>query len=114
MKNRLPEVGGRRLEVSLADFERSCLAHIGEMQELFNPDAALIALLCNAVRLARECADNAGVVQTKRTCQCQVYETCDICRAKTDADLRRLRQTVNTYRQLVDDGAQNDPHERLS
>ena len=110
---RLPEVGGRRLEISLADFERSCLVHIGEMQKLANPDTALIALLSNAVRLARECSDN-GVPQIKVPCQCQVYETCDICRADTEADLRRLRQTVNTRRRFVDDGTQNDPHERLS
>jgi len=39
-----------------ADFERSCLVHIDEEQRRANPDNALIALLCDAVRLTREVA----------------------------------------------------------
>lgn len=56
----LPEVGGRRLEISLAEFERSCIARIRECLEWTNPDTRLIEVLCNAVRLAREQADMMG------------------------------------------------------
>lgn len=51
-------VGGRRLLRSLADFERACKVHIAEEQDKLNPDNALIALLCDAVRLAREQEDD--------------------------------------------------------
>ena len=108
-----PEIGGRRLERSLADFERSCLAHIGELMEHPSSNTGLIALLCDAVRLARECSDT-GAPRMPVCCQCEVYETCDICRARTVDDLRRLRQRVNTTTRIADDGTQNDPHERLS
>lgn len=50
----LPEVGGNSLPVTLADFERGCKVHLAEEQAKLNPDNALIGLLCNAVRLARE------------------------------------------------------------
>lgn len=45
------------MERSLADFERACLTHIEEEQAKPNPDNATIALLCDAVRLARENAE---------------------------------------------------------
>lgn len=47
------EVTGH-MERSLADFERACLVHVEEEQAKPNPDNATIALLCDAVRLARE------------------------------------------------------------
>ncbi len=51
------EVGGDRLPTTLAEFERRCLVHIEEEQSRAAPDTALIALLCDAVRLGREYAD---------------------------------------------------------
>jgi hypothetical protein len=51
---RLPAVGGDRLERTLADFERACLVCLDDEQRRPNPDNALIAVLCDAVRLARE------------------------------------------------------------
>lgn len=50
---RLVAVAGR-LNRTIADFERSCIVHIDEEQRCANPDNALIATLCDAVRLARE------------------------------------------------------------
>lgn len=46
-----------RLDRSLADFERACLVHLDEEQHRASPDNALIGLLCDAVRLARERVD---------------------------------------------------------
>lgn len=49
----LPEVAGR-LDRSYADFERACLVLLADEQRKPNPDNALIAVLCDAVRLTRE------------------------------------------------------------
>lgn len=49
----LPEIAGR-LDCSLDDFERSCRTCILEEQQSISPNNALIAVLCNAVRLKRE------------------------------------------------------------
>ena len=95
MMNRLPEIGGRRLDVSLTEFEHSCLVRIGEMLEDPNLDTGLISLLSNAVRLARECSD-IGLPCIKIDCQCEVYQTCDICRSDTEADLARARARDRT------------------
>lgn len=43
-----------RLDRSLADFERACLVHLADEQGRPSPNNALIAVLCDAVRLARE------------------------------------------------------------
>lgn len=50
-------VAGRKLETSLGDHVRRCEALILEEQERVNPDNALIAALCDSVRLAREHID---------------------------------------------------------
>ena len=50
-------VAGRRLDRSVADFVRSCEVLIREQQERASPDNAVIATLCDAVRLAREFVD---------------------------------------------------------
>lgn len=49
----LPAVAGR-MECSNAEFERRCLIYIAEEQDKLMPDNALMALLCDGVRLARE------------------------------------------------------------
>lgn len=49
-----PRIAGQRLEGSIADFVRSCHVLVGEEQRKPNPDNALIGVLCNAVRFARE------------------------------------------------------------
>ncbi len=56
---REPEVSvaGRRLLVSLDEFERRCLTLIAEEQAKISPENALIDVLCNAVRLRREYVD---------------------------------------------------------
>lgn len=51
----LPAVAGP-FTGSLGYFERRCLVHMEDEQEKPNPDNALIAVLCDAVRLAREYA----------------------------------------------------------
>ncbi len=43
-----------RLDRSIADFIRACNVHLVAHQESIAPDNALIAVLCDAVRLARE------------------------------------------------------------
>ena len=58
----LPLVGGRRLETTLAQFERSCLLRLADLQRQANPDNTLIEVLCDAVRLARECSDNHPLI----------------------------------------------------
>ena len=107
--NKIVEVSGRRLGMSLPEFEESCMAQLRILAGFGSKNIEFITVLNNAVRLARQCAD-----QKKPTCQCQIFEICDICQATTEADLRHLRQTVHTRRKIVDDGTQNDPHERLS
>jgi hypothetical protein len=52
-------VGGRRMERSIASFERACEVYIEAEQEKLAPDNVLIALLCDAVRLSRELEDYA-------------------------------------------------------
>lgn len=46
-------VAGEEVERPLADFERACLVHLEEEQAKIAPDSALVALLCDAVRLCR-------------------------------------------------------------
>lgn len=50
----LPQVGGSIMEWSLEDFAHKCRFYLGEEQEKPSPDNGLVAVLCNAVRLARE------------------------------------------------------------
>lgn len=50
-------VAGNQMERTLAEFERACEVHIQEEQRRPNPDNALIALLCDAVRLKREACE---------------------------------------------------------
>ena len=57
----VPEVDSYRRVVvagdlvrTLADFERACLVHLYDEQQRPNPNNALIAVLCDAVRLKRE------------------------------------------------------------
>ncbi len=47
-------VAGEFMDRSVADFQRSCEVYITEEQRKLNPDTALIALLCDAVRCSRE------------------------------------------------------------
>lgn len=49
----LPAVAGR-MECSNAEFERRCLICLAEEQDNLMPDNALIAVLCDGVRLARK------------------------------------------------------------
>jgi hypothetical protein len=56
--NDLPEVAGRRYEGSLAALERRAKFYIAEQQNKPNPDNAIISVLCDTVRLCRECADS--------------------------------------------------------
>ncbi len=55
--NGLPAVGGRTLSEPINVFERRCRVHLMREQEGISPDNGLIALLCDAVRLAREYGD---------------------------------------------------------
>ena len=52
------QVAGRRMLRALSVFERDCLQMIASEQEKLAPDNALIALLCDGVRLAREHTDS--------------------------------------------------------
>jgi len=55
------QVAGRRMLREVSVFERDCLQMIFDEQEKLAPDNALIALLCDAVRLAREHTDSQQV-----------------------------------------------------
>lgn len=50
----LPAVEGVYMDRSIADFQRACRVHLAEEQAKPNPDTALIAVLCDAVRCSRE------------------------------------------------------------
>jgi len=50
-------VAGRRIQMPIEDFEQACLVSITELQEQLNPDSALLGLLCESVRLARQWND---------------------------------------------------------
>lgn len=51
----LPSVGGETCERTPAELERACLVLLREEQEKVAPDSAVIGVLCDAVRLSREC-----------------------------------------------------------
>ena len=55
-ENELPSVAGR-MECSLDEFEHRCNVYIIDELNKIAPDNALIAVLCDAVRLARQCQD---------------------------------------------------------
>ncbi len=59
----LPAVGGRRLPCTLNELERRAKRFLFVEQEKHNPDTALVAVLCDTVRLCREYADMNGVTQ---------------------------------------------------
>ncbi len=54
---RLPTVTGRKLDISLEDFEKSCLLQIAELENSGSRDVRLFTTLNNAVRLARQHSD---------------------------------------------------------
>jgi hypothetical protein len=58
--NELPEICGRRMLGSIVEQEHRCKVLIGMEQEKVSPDNALIAVLCEAVRLGREYTDFVG------------------------------------------------------
>jgi hypothetical protein len=51
-------VAGRRMNISLFDFKLRACRHLEDEQAKANPDNALIAVLCEGVRLAREQEDS--------------------------------------------------------
>jgi len=53
-EHRRVAIAGERMERSIDYFQRACELFIGDEQGKANPDAALIGLLCDAVRLSRE------------------------------------------------------------
>ena len=48
------EIAGTYMDRSLTDFQQACEVYIEREQGTLAPDTALLALLCDAVRLARE------------------------------------------------------------
>lgn len=54
MSDELPIVEGRRLDGTLEEFVRSCRVLLAEEQRRVAPNNALVSLLCDGVRLARE------------------------------------------------------------
>ncbi|MFZ2522686.1 MAG: hypothetical protein WAX44_04165 [Minisyncoccia bacterium] len=84
----LPMVEGRELQwSSLTDFERACLVQIGEEVVSPNPNTHLIKILCDAVRLARQCADNPPLISIED----------DQTRLRKIA-LKQITSVVNKYR----------------
>ena len=54
MNESMPEIAGESMDCSISQFVRSCRVHIRAEMDKLNPNNALIATLCNAVRLTRE------------------------------------------------------------
>lgn len=54
----LPSVGGRRLDHTIAEFERRAERLLKDEQEKIAPDNVMVAFLCDAVRLGREYCDS--------------------------------------------------------
>jgi len=59
----LPDVAGRACEVSIARLEHQALGCLRTEQDKPCPDNALLAVLCNTVRLCREYVDFAQMKQ---------------------------------------------------
>lgn len=53
----LPKVEGRQMLTTISQHERACLVHLMEEQEKISPNNALVAVLCDSVRLCREYLD---------------------------------------------------------
>ena len=57
----LPEVFGRKLKITLDEFERSCLIQLGLLEHHTNSERDLRWVLRNAVKVSRELSDARGV-----------------------------------------------------
>ena len=55
--NEKVKVAGRKMRISLAEFEGRCLSVMQDEQEKVSPDNRIIDLLCESVRLGREYVD---------------------------------------------------------
>ena len=73
--NSLP-IEDRKLQGTMQGFERACESLIEKYRSPESLDLRLVYVLQNAIRLAREYTDSLKV-----PCGCQIYETCDECRA---------------------------------
>lgn len=54
----LPAVGGRMIDCSLNDMERRARIFLKNEQDKIAPDTAMVAFLCDVVRLSREYGDS--------------------------------------------------------
>lgn len=63
IKMELPNVGGRRLGRTINSYKRAILVLLAEEQMKLSPNNALIAVLCDSIRLAREYVDHLGRVE---------------------------------------------------
>ena len=63
------KIAGTYMDRSLNEFTRACEVYIEAEQAKLAPDKALIALLCDAVRLTREMTLRGGALCATR-CQC--------------------------------------------
>ncbi len=86
-----PSVAGVHMERSIADFVRGCDVLIHEEQAFPIPDTALIGILCDAVRLAREHTRMATAPQGMGQPD---YMTDDVTVPILRAELDRLRGEV--------------------
>lgn len=87
-RNDLPAVGGRSLNRPIADLERACLVLLAEEQRTISPNNALIAVLCDTVRLGREYSD-AMIEQLKTPHERAVADRLagEVCRMIDQGDL---------------------------
>ncbi len=67
MSIELPEVSGRLCSYSNEEMEGRLCHQIGEEQAVILPDNALIDVLCEAVRMAREYSDSQDKHHEKQT-----------------------------------------------
>lgn len=69
-RDSLPAVAGRQCLWSLREFAHHCRVSLRNEQEKPLPNNALIAVLCNAVRLAREHADSIAIKEQEELDDC--------------------------------------------
>jgi hypothetical protein len=79
------------LTLSLREFKRRCAVHIAEEQSRILSHNALIALLCDAVRLAREYEDRRG----EKPCTIGVY--CAEHGFEHGAEAEHMRAAIEQY-----------------
>lgn len=95
-------VAGEQMERSIADFTRACEVHILEEQYKPLPDNALIGLICDAVRLAREHVQMTMEMGAEHATVGHLLDAGDDMIAEIDSMAALLVQARNTIKSYID------------